>query len=93
MFQPRQKITVTATKADGRKVSFETLCRIDTPVEVEYYRHGGILHKVLRELAKAESNVAEPDVFKSGSAVTQLPGEGINRKIPGKVCRASAVAA
>jgi len=49
--KPRQKISVTATKSNGETVKFETLCRIDTPVEVEYYRHGGILHKVLRDLA------------------------------------------
>ena len=30
--------------------SFKVLCRIDTPVEVEYYRHGGILQYVLRQL-------------------------------------------
>jgi aconitate hydratase len=30
-----------------------TDCRIDTPVEIEYYKNGGILHKVLRDLAKA----------------------------------------
>ena len=51
--KPRQIITVTATKADGTKVSFDTLCRIDTPVEVDYYRNGGILHTVLRNMAKA----------------------------------------
>jgi aconitate hydratase len=51
--QPRQTITVTATKADGTKVSFNTTCRIDTPVEVEYYRNGGILHTVLRKMAKS----------------------------------------
>ena len=50
--KPRQAVEVTATKADGSTVRFTTLCRIDTPVEVEYYRHGGILHKVLRDLAK-----------------------------------------
>jgi aconitate hydratase len=49
--KPRQRISVVATKTEGQTVSFETLCRIDTPVEVEYYRHGGILHKVLRDLA------------------------------------------
>ena len=49
--QPRQKVEVTATKADGTKVQFETLCRIDTPVEVDYYRNGGILHTVLRKMA------------------------------------------
>lgn len=50
--QPRQDITVTATKADGSKVEFTTQCRIDTPVEVDYYRNGGILHTVLRNMAK-----------------------------------------
>ncbi|MEE9404271.1 MAG: aconitate hydratase AcnA [Algisphaera sp.] len=49
---PRQTIKVTAVKADGSKVDFNTLCRIDTPVEVDYYRNGGILHTVLRNMAK-----------------------------------------
>ncbi len=47
--QPGQTVTVTATGAEGKAVRFETLCRIDTPVEVEYYRNGGILHTVLRK--------------------------------------------
>jgi aconitate hydratase len=42
---------VTAVKTDGAKVQFDTLCRIDTPVEVDYYRNGGILHTVLRKMA------------------------------------------
>jgi aconitate hydratase len=50
--QPRDEIAVIATKADGTTVSFQTLCRIDTPVEVEYYRNGGILHTVLRKMAQ-----------------------------------------
>jgi aconitate hydratase len=50
--QPRQTIKVTATKADGKKVEFDTVCRIDTPVEVDYYRNGGILHTVLRKMAQ-----------------------------------------
>jgi aconitate hydratase len=49
--QPRQEVKVTATKADGGKVNFVTTCRIDTPVEVDYYRNGGILHTVLRRMA------------------------------------------
>jgi aconitate hydratase len=48
-----QDIEVTATKADGSTVTFTTKCRLDTPVEVEYYRNGGILHTVLRNLAKS----------------------------------------
>ena len=54
MVQPLQPITVTAVKGDGSQVTFQTKCRIDTPVEVEYYRHGGILHKVLRDLAQGK---------------------------------------
>jgi aconitate hydratase len=53
--KPRQAIEVTATKPDGSTVRFTTACRIDTPVEVEYYRNGGILHKVLRDLAAAKN--------------------------------------
>ena len=50
---PRARLAVTATKSDGRKVEFEVACRLDTPVEVEYYRNGGILHTVLRNLHRA----------------------------------------
>ncbi|MCY2964800.1 MAG: aconitate hydratase AcnA [Planctomycetota bacterium] len=50
--KPLQDIRVTATKVNGTKVTFVTTCRIDTPVEVDYYRHGGILHYVLRQLAQ-----------------------------------------
>jgi aconitate hydratase len=50
--KPLGAVEVTATKADGTAVHFVTTCRIDTPVEVEYYRNGGILHTVLRELVK-----------------------------------------
>jgi aconitate hydratase len=51
--EPLQSLTVTATAADGSATTFETRCRIDTPVEVDYYRSGGILHTVLRRLAKS----------------------------------------
>ncbi|QDU56299.1 aconitate hydratase AcnA [Aeoliella mucimassa] len=48
--QPRQKLTVTATSADGSQKEFSMQVRIDTPVELDYYRHGGILQFVLRKL-------------------------------------------
>jgi aconitate hydratase len=48
---PRQKIAVTATRPDGARVSFKAVLRLDTPVEVGYYRNGGILQTVLRALA------------------------------------------
>ncbi len=50
--KPLQAVEVMATKPDGTAIHFVVTCRIDTPVEVEYYRHGGILHKVLRDLVK-----------------------------------------
>ncbi len=46
-------LTVKAVKVDGTVVAFDTLCRIDTPQEVQYYLHGGILQYVLRQLLAA----------------------------------------
>jgi aconitate hydratase len=50
---PRQKVTLRIGRPDGRAEETEVLCRIDTENEVEYFRNGGILHYVLRSLAKA----------------------------------------
>ncbi|MFT4705225.1 MAG: aconitate hydratase [Bradymonadia bacterium] len=47
-----QDLEVTATKTDGTVVTFMTTVRLDTPVEVDYYRNGGILHTVVRKMAK-----------------------------------------
>lgn len=52
--QPLQMMGVTATRQDGSVLTFHAQVRLDTPVEVEYYRNGGILHTVLRQLASAE---------------------------------------
>ena len=49
--QPRQTVVVEVTRADGTQFTFNTLCRIDTANEVEYFMNGGILHYVLRKLA------------------------------------------
>jgi len=46
--KPRQVVTVIATDEDGNKKEFEALARFDSEVEVDYYRHGGILQMVLR---------------------------------------------
>jgi len=48
--KPRQTIQVTARRQSGDRSTFDTTCRIDTPVEIEYYRNGGILHTVLRKM-------------------------------------------
>ena len=49
--EPLATIQVTATKPSGEVTEFQAKVRLDTPVEVDYYRHGGILQAVLRNLA------------------------------------------
>ena len=51
--EPLATIQVTATKPSGEVTEFQAKVRLDTPVEVDYYRHGGILQAVLRKLAAA----------------------------------------
>ena len=51
--KPRQKLAVVITDAEGKTTQIEVLCRIDTEEELGYYRHGGILPFVLRNLASA----------------------------------------
>ncbi|UCH27943.1 MAG: aconitate hydratase AcnA [Trueperaceae bacterium] len=48
--EPRQEITVRVVSEDGTSQQFQAVCRLDTPVEIDYYRNGGILHAVLRNL-------------------------------------------
>jgi aconitate hydratase len=51
-FSRSREITVRATPADGTAKEFTAFVRIDTPQELQYYKHGGILHYVLRQLAQ-----------------------------------------
>jgi aconitate hydratase len=56
--KPRQMLTVVATRSapgsgGGSPITFPVTLRIDTPVELDYYRNGGILHTVLRKLLKS----------------------------------------
>jgi aconitate hydratase len=48
-------VTVVARGEGGKTREFQARLRIDTPKELEYYRHGGILHYVLRQLAASRS--------------------------------------
>jgi aconitate hydratase len=59
--KPRQNVPVTITRADGRKDEISLLCRIDTLDEVDYYRHGGILHYVLRQLLASSEPAGHGD--------------------------------
>jgi aconitate hydratase A / 2-methylisocitrate dehydratase len=49
---PRKKVQVEAARDDGSKLTFSAIARIDTPVEVDYFKNGGILQTVLRSLAR-----------------------------------------
>ncbi|MCB4823458.1 aconitate hydratase AcnA [Roseicella aerolata] len=51
--KPRMTLDLVITRADGSKHTTQVLCRVDTADEVEYYKNGGILHYVLRGMAKA----------------------------------------
>jgi aconitate hydratase len=51
--QPRQRVKVTATSPDGSIKQFDVIARVDTPIEIQYLRNGGILHYVLRRMAAA----------------------------------------
>jgi aconitate hydratase len=50
--KPRQRVSVRATRDDGGVKQFDVICRCDTDVEIEYLRNGGILHMVIRRMAK-----------------------------------------
>ena len=50
--KPLQNLKISAIKEDGTVINFDVQVRLDTPVEVEYYLNGGILHTVVRNLAK-----------------------------------------
>jgi len=53
--KPGQDVTVLVTDREGGAIEFQTTCRIDTPVEMEYYRNGGILQTVLRKMLKGNA--------------------------------------
>jgi aconitate hydratase len=55
---PGKILDVKAVKADGTEVNFTAKCRIDSTIEVEYYRHGGILQYVLRDVMKVAKPLA-----------------------------------
>jgi aconitate hydratase len=51
--RPQQDLTLRVTRAGGATEDVTVRCRIDTPIEIDYYQHGGILPFVLRQLAAA----------------------------------------
>jgi len=58
--KPQQDLTLEITRANGRTESIPVACRIDTPIEIDYYQHGGILPYVLRQLLAAVPKPGSP---------------------------------
>ncbi|ULH15671.1 aconitate hydratase AcnA [Deinococcus sp. KNUC1210] len=56
--KPREDVTVRATDKDGKVTEFVATCRIDTPVEIDYYKNGGILQTVLRGILAKGAEVS-----------------------------------
>jgi aconitate hydratase len=52
--RPRERVTIEVTAEDGSTRTFETICRLDGPIEVDYYTAGGILPAVLTRLAATD---------------------------------------
>ena len=50
--KPFSEIPIVARRTDGSEINFNAIVRLETPVEVEYYKNGGILQTVVRNLAK-----------------------------------------
>jgi aconitate hydratase len=50
--EPRQELAIRAERPDGSVITFAAVTRLDTPVDVAYYRNGGILQTVLRRLIR-----------------------------------------
>jgi aconitate hydratase len=54
--RPRQEVTVRVRRGDGSESSFQAIVRVDSPVEVDYLRHGGILNMVLRNMMSGRTS-------------------------------------
>jgi aconitate hydratase len=53
--KPQQDLTLRIHRADESVVDVLVRCRIDTPIEIDYYQHGGILPYVLRDIVRSDS--------------------------------------
>jgi aconitate hydratase len=55
--KPLKKVQVSAEKQDGSRITFQVIARMDSNIEIEYYRHGGILQYVLRQFLDREKTL------------------------------------
>jgi len=82
-FAHGREVKVRATRADGTRIEFTATIRIDTPQEVHYYRHGGILHYVLRHLLAGGAQPADPQPANAG-AFPASPPQAVSRHDDGR---------
>ncbi len=59
LLTPRQSATLIVTRSDGSTIEVPLIVRLDTPIEVEYYRHGGIVPFVLREIFNRQAGTQQ----------------------------------
>jgi aconitate hydratase len=57
---PRKELEVQVQRADGSRFSFKVVARVDSQVDIEYLRNGGILHTVLRQMLSGRAGAASP---------------------------------
>ncbi|HEX8035944.1 MAG TPA: aconitate hydratase, partial [Ktedonobacterales bacterium] len=55
--KPRQELTVRAKSDDGKTTEFQAIARLDSPIDISYYRNGGILQTVLRRLVREQQGM------------------------------------
>ena len=72
---PRQEVTVIARRDDGTTSTFTAVARLDTPVDVAYFRNGGILPTVMRQLVKASRPKAPAKAPATPPAADEPPAE------------------
>jgi aconitate hydratase len=53
--KPQQELSLKITRSNGATETIQVICRIDTPIEIDYYQHGGILPYVLRQLVAKDT--------------------------------------
>ena len=57
--KPGTEVTVRASREDGSEITFQAIARLDTPIEIDYYRNGGILHNVLYKQIQRQQVILE----------------------------------
>jgi aconitate hydratase len=80
-----REVTVRATGEDGAAKEFRALVRIDTPQEVLYYRHGGILQYVLRQLLSGKEKPEPVSPAVAGAPVTQRKADDESKVVEGSI--------